>query len=177
MTQPVSKIRRAPAPESIAARRRVWRQWAAATPALGAMVFVLLFAMLVMGQNDARTLDRYQQEAAAASASQDFKTARVCYERLLQIEGNNPVLLFGLATSLEGLGQEQEALQIIQRLAPPDAAGYAPAHLLLAERLLSNSPTPEAIALAEKHLHRALEADPNNAEAQTVLSTVPHTHP
>ena len=174
MTVPVSKIRRAPAPESAAGPFRAWRQWAAAAPALGAMVFVLLFAMLVMGQNDARTLDHYKQEAAATSAAQDFKTARVCYERLLQSDGNNPVLLFGLATSLEGLGQGQEAMQIIRRLAPPDASGYAPAHLLLAERLLSNSPTPEAIALAEKHLHRALEADPTNAEAQTVLSTVPH---
>jgi tetratricopeptide (TPR) repeat protein len=138
------------------------------------MVFVMLFAILVMAQSGARTLDRYKQGAVAASASHDFKTARVCYERLLQTDGDNPVLLFGLATSLEGLGQGQEALQIIQRLAPPDAAGYAPAHLLLAERLLSNSPTPDAIALAEKHLHRALEADPDNAEAQTVLSTVPH---
>jgi tetratricopeptide (TPR) repeat protein len=175
MTQPASKIRRAPTPESTAGRRRVWRQWATAVPALGAIAFVLLFAMLVTAQSDVRTIDRYKQEAAAASASQDFKTARVCYERLLQTDGNNPALLFGLATSLEGLGQEQESLQIIQRLAPLDAAGYAPAHLLLAERLLSNSPTPEAIALAEKHLHRALEADPNNAEAQTVLSTVPRT--
>ena len=50
----------------------------------------------------------------------------------------DPSHIFGLASSLQGLGQEEEATALLASIAPLNAPGYAPAHLLLAQSMLGS---------------------------------------
>jgi thioredoxin-like negative regulator of GroEL len=168
------RVRRAAdASESGGSRRRL-RRWAAAAPSLLAIVACLLVAAAALSQRADQTNLRYRQTADAALAAEDFRTARVCYERLLQSSPNDDALRFGLARSLKGLGQAAESSQILQRLAPlRGPVGYAPAHLLLArEQLLFGPHDAPSLAAAEAHLRRVLDADPTNADARSLLASL-----
>jgi tetratricopeptide (TPR) repeat protein len=171
MTQPTSRIRRAADPSPGAPRRRFqFPRWAAAAPALLTMAVVLVLAIAALAQRSDSTDAGYQQDAQAAMESGDFETARVCYERLLQHSPTDPALLFGLAKTLLQLGHPADAIHLIQRLAPTDAAGYAPAQVVIAEQILSNDSDPNSLQLAQKHVERALESDPNNGQALLLLN-------
>lgn len=173
MTRPTSRIRRTSEPAAGAGRRRLRvPRWATAMPALAMIVVMLLLGVAGWSQRPDRIEARYRQTADAAMAAEDFRTARVCYERLLQASPTDKPLLLGLARSLLGLGQSAEAAQLLQGLAPADAPGYAPAHVLLAEQLLNASTDPQTLQLAEAHLHRALEADPHNVDARALLARI-----
>ena len=173
MTQPAPRIRRAPqpAPDGTQPRKRLRvLHWAAALPALAMIVVMLLLGVASSAQRPERIEARYRQDAESSLASGDFRTARVCYERLLQSSPTDKTLLLGLGRCLLGLGQTTEAMQLLQRLAPIDAPGYAPAHVLLAEQILSAATDPKAVQLAETHLKRALEADPRDPAAHDLLA-------
>jgi Flp pilus assembly protein TadD len=136
------------------------------------MLGVVLFVVTVLLQQSSRTEARYREQASNSIASGDFQTSRLCYERLLQSHPNDPALLYGLARSLDGLHQPGEAYVILEKIAPPDAAGYTPAHLLLAEQLLDAKHINQTMALAEKHLRRVLDADPQNEEASSLMAGI-----
>jgi thioredoxin-like negative regulator of GroEL len=173
MTQPVSpRVRRAESAPSSASGRSTQLQWIAATPALLALAAVLLFGLAVLGERTDRIDLQYQQDAQAALNTGGFKTARICYERLLQLHPGSDLYSLGLARSLVGMKQNAEAAAVLRLLAPADRAGYAPAHLLLAQMVLDASHEPAAIALAERHLRLALQADPANNEARLLLESV-----
>ena len=171
MTRPASRIRRAQdvAPSTPRSRFRLSR-WAAAAPALLMIALVMLVGIAAWGQRSDAIDASYQHDAQAAMDAGDFKTARICYERLLQHSPNDPAVLFGLARSLAGLGHPADAMQIIQRLAPTDAAGYAPAQVVVAEQILAGPHDANSLHLAQKHLERALQSDPNNAQALLLLN-------
>lgn len=176
MTRPASRIRRTADPSLAAPRNRFrFPRWAAATPALLTMAIVLLLAIAALAQRSDSIDAGYQQNAQAALESGDFETARICYERLLQHSPNDPALLFGLAKTLLQLGHPGDAIHIdaihiIQRLAPADAAGYAPAQVIVAEQILAGANDPASLQLAQKHVERALESDPNNGHALLLLN-------
>lgn len=173
MTQPVSRIRRAPAPSSGASRAPIrMARWAAAIPALVTIGMVLLLGIAVWAQRPDAIATRYQRNAENAINASYFGTARVCYERLLQRSPNDPALLLGLAKSLQGLGQPADAIQLLQRLAPVDAPGYAPAQVFVAEQILYASTDPKSLKLAETHTRHALEADPSCGEARSLLDRI-----
>jgi Flp pilus assembly protein TadD len=173
MTQPVSRIRRAQtsSPRGPRPRLRV-PQWAAATPALLTIVIVLLLGIAGSAQRSDVIEARYERDAKAAITASNFGTARVCYERLLQRSPNDPALLLGLARSLQGLGQSADAIQMLNRLAPADAPGYAPAQLFMAEQILNAATDSKSLKLAETHARRAVEADPGNSEARSLLDRI-----
>lgn len=103
---------------------------------------------------------RYLDRAQRALAARDYALAMTCYDRLAHLEDGRPDILFGLARSAEALGQPQRAIVIMRQLAAPDVAGYGPAHLWWAERLLGMSKvTPQMLALARSHLRHALDSD------------------
>jgi thioredoxin-like negative regulator of GroEL len=168
MTRPSPRIRRAAEPASKA--RSTLLKWAAPAPALLTMLGVVLFAVTLLLQQSSRIEARYRELAANSIESGDYTTSRLCYERLLQTHPNDPPLLYGLARSLDGLHQPSESFVILQSIAPPDTAGYPPAHLMQAEMLLASKHTDQTIALAEKHLRRVLDADPGNVEAISFLA-------
>ena len=174
MTQPAfPRVQRAAAAgPSGRFRHRVLR-WAAAVPSLAAIIACLLVGAAAMSQRANQTHVRYRQAADAALAAGDFRTARVCFERLLQSSPREEALLFGLAQSLEGLGQGTESAQILNRLAPLQApGGYIPAHVLLAQQLLFGTHDPASLAAAEAHLRRVLKTDPANPDARSLLASL-----
>lgn len=173
MTRPASRIRRAQSPARGAPRagNRLPR-WAAAGPALLTIVIVLLLCIAAWAQRSDAIEARYQRDAEAAIRVNNFGVARVCYERLLQRSPNDPALLLGLAKTLQGLGQTTDAVQLLGRLAPVDAPGYAPAQLFVAEQILYASTDSKSLKLAETHARRAVEADPANEEARSLLNRI-----
>jgi thioredoxin-like negative regulator of GroEL len=174
MTQPASpRIRRAADANSPGRARRRLLRWAAAVPSLVAIVACLLVGAAAMSQRADQTRVRYHQAADAALAADDFRTARVCYERLLQSSPRDEALLFGLARSLKGLGQITESAQLLNRLAPLQSpGGYAPAHLVLAQQLLFGPHDAASLATAEAHLRRVLGSDPTNPDARSLLASL-----
>lgn len=173
MTQPSPRIRRASDPVPGVARPRPrMPRWAAAVPSLATILIVGLLGAASLAQRPSQLDARYRQEAESAITSGDFRTARVCYERLLQRSSADPSLLFGLARSLQGLDQKAQAAQLLKELAPSDGAGYAPAHVLVAEQILSASTDEKSVQLAEAHLRHALQIDPENADARNLLGQI-----
>lgn len=166
------RVRRAPGPATARSARHRLLRWIGVAPSLLTILACLLIAAAAWSQRADQTDARYRDQAEAAMAAGDFRTARVCYERLLQSSPRDDALLFGLARSLEGLGQPAESAQILQRLAPPQSAGYAPAHLLIAKRLLYGPHDAKALAVAESHLRRVLESDPSNDDARSLLASL-----
>ena len=52
--------------------------------------------------------------------------ALICYERLSSMDPTSPDYRWGLAVSLEAVGQNKRAAAILAELAPADRPGYAP---------------------------------------------------
>lgn len=173
MTQPASRIRRAPSdPPGKPRSRFAISRWAPAAPALLMMVVVVLIGIAAWAQRPDVIDAQYRHDADTAVQSRDFETAHICYQRLLQRSPNDPALLFGLAKCLAELEHPADAAQIIRRLAPADSAGYAPAQVLVAEQILSGPADAKALQLARAHVQRALESDPNNGEALLLLNQI-----
>jgi predicted Zn-dependent protease len=170
MTTSSPRVRRAQAKPT---RDNSWiLRWAASGPALLALLGIIVFGFIVAFQQSDRTQAHYREEADTALALNDYPTARLCYERLLQTKQDDPALWYGLARSLDGLNQVSQSVAILQRIAPVDAKGYAPAQLWLAEQLLETGHSEQANHLAEQHLQQVLRADPANAEAQSWLAAL-----
>src|SRR5689334_6224951 len=93
------RVRRASDATTSGGSRHRLRRWAAAGPSLLAIIACLLVGAAALSQRANRTHLRYRQAADAALAAEDFRTARVCYERLLQSSPKDDTLLFGLARS------------------------------------------------------------------------------
>ena len=170
MTTASPRVRRSQPKSS--AERSFLRKWASSAPALLAMLGIGVFGVCVIIQQPARTAARYREAADEALVAGDFKTARLCFERLLQTSQSDPSLWYGLARSLDGLQQTSESNAILLRIAPTDSPGYAPAQVWLAEQLLATHHDPQATRLAEQHLRRAIESDPASSEAQALLATL-----
>jgi Flp pilus assembly protein TadD len=136
------------------------------------MIGIALFGITVTFQQSSRTEVRYREQADAALAMGDYTTARLCFERLLQITQTDPALWYGLARSLDGLHQVSESAAILLRIAPVDAPGYPPAQLWLAEQLLESGHNDQTNRLAEQHLRRVIDAEPENAAAQSLLAAL-----
>lgn len=154
------------------ANRRVTLLWCATLPAITVLASGVWLIVIAAGaQRQAQTW--YAQKAAAAMASGDAVTARLCYSGLLQRQPDNAAYQYGMAMCLLKLGDTQSAAAIIRGLAPEDHLGYGPAHQLAAEELLTTANATEAqIARAETHLKYVIEADPQSVKAHALLAAI-----
>ena len=95
----------------------------------------------------------YERSGDAALAESNFPLAIVCYQRLQQIRPSDPQAAFKLATSLFYLAGPRKHGSCLQRIAPIDGPGFAPAQLFVAEQLATMpAPTAAAFAAADAHL-------------------------
>ena len=153
-------------------RRRLILWCLSVLPVVGVALTTVLAAILMLGPSD-RIVTWNDQHATIALSQRDFTTARLCYSGLLQRDPDNPAYQLGLAISLAGLDQTSAAMVLMNRLAPDNADGYPPAHLFLAEQLLTgSSPTPQATRAAESHLLRVTQAQPMNIKAHALLAAI-----
>ncbi len=139
-------------------------------PALlvGIGALVLAYSLWLTGAGS--VVAEYKRAASQSTSVRDYHAAKVCWEKLAQLEPNNPGHLFSLALVSLELGESDRALALMTLLAAPDKQGYAPAHLWQAERLLSGSPRPAEQRDCEHHLLRAIQALPEDVRAHHRLS-------
>jgi len=155
-----------------AARRLVnkpIRHYLAAVPSAVAIFVVLWVAVAMKTQTGAAPL-WYQPTADAAYAAGDYRTAAVCYERLLQSRPSDQAIALNLAQSLRAIGQLDSASSLMARIAPEDQLGYEPAQLAVVRRILGED-APSALSLdsAEKHLAQALKVSADDPQAIDLL--------
>lgn len=154
-------------------RRRNARLLLAGLPALllGLAALVLGGAVLA-GSGDSLT-PAYRARYQAAMEAKDMPAARLCAERLAQLDGNDPEAVLGLARVLEAQGEGERAEMIVRGLAPEGRdgqAGHGPAHYWLAKRALaSGRPSVQQARSAERHLSHALAGRPDWPEANAVM--------
>jgi tetratricopeptide (TPR) repeat protein len=70
-----------------------------------------------------RVIDEYEDAGTKAMAEDNFTLARICYGKLVQLQGDRPELLYNLALAENGVGDKQRALELMEVLAPDDKAG------------------------------------------------------
>jgi tetratricopeptide (TPR) repeat protein len=143
-------------------------------PAAVAAVAVLVFGVAAAVRTDGMNAADYMREGRRAYLAGEYNASRICFARVASLHGNNPGALWGLAESYEAMGAPRRAAPVWDRLAPPDAPGFAPgqirrAKLFLRMRDKGGAVDPRAAVLAELHLRRALETDPHSTEANALL--------
>ena len=159
-------------------------RWVASRPWLGfcyglpALVAGLL-VLGVAGLYHTNLLDRGEmarrcgQIARQALASRQFELAQVAALRgQLYARSSNELLewKYYQAVALGGLGHAAAARKLMRAAAPLDHPGYAPAHLALAESLITaTNLTPELLPQVELHLNYALRLDPQSVAAHEML--------
>ena len=112
----------------------------------------------------------YQGRAERAFAAGDYRTARLCFERLA-LEDGRPEFIYALARSCWALGEKERASALLARIAPVGGGyGYIPAHLWQARLLLSEvKQSASSRRTAQDHLRRVLAGDPDSLEAHALL--------
>ena len=116
-----------------------------------------------------RTLAQIAMEQDLPEASQ---RAMICFERILQMEGNNKRARYFVASQYGRQGDIQRAREVMQSLAPEEGRGYPMAHLWLgldaAERMQGGEEGLEGAAM--HHLSIAAEEDRAPSEVLWIYS-------
>lgn len=133
------------------------------------MLGLVAVTMLRAGLGGTKDLgDTLLASAQQSLAHGRFEEARIAGLRLALNPEHSQEGELVKAKALQGLGRERDSLKILERLAPGDHPGYAPAHVMLAVTAVSTQPPDFRAALA--HLDRALQAEPSNAEAHELAA-------
>ncbi len=108
--------------------------------------------------------------ARTAVAKHDYRSASIAYERLAQIDHDN-AWTFAWADALDHSGETEVANEMMSALAPKIGAGYAPAQLWFARKMLDHSEIDASQAgEVRMRLARVLELEPENAEANLLMA-------
>jgi len=167
---------------------RPWRILGYCVPVLLAGGVLLVLLALILSQHTTELNARYDRLVQYLLAARKFEEARVASLHglnELKDERARAQKLFYLALALNGLGQKQEAAQLLNVAAPLDHPGCVEAQLLAAQTLLSDTnltveairakplnatnATAETLHQAERHLLNALVLDPQSLEANELL--------
>ena len=119
---------------------RSWRRVAGALPAVVAGGGLILFAVVA---HHRRAVLAHHYEAAARQAAEggDADAAVLFRRRLGELGRTGDADRLRLAAALAAAGRDAEAFELLSGLlGGGDDPGYAPAHLLFAERLLAGPP-------------------------------------
>ncbi|MCA9054851.1 MAG: hypothetical protein KDA75_13510, partial [Planctomycetaceae bacterium] len=136
---------------------------------LPAFLVILSSAYLVLSslaRTPSARADRYLQAGRTALGGESWGAARLYLERAWELHPSGNETLYQLATAASGEGDAARVNVLMQRLAPDDAAVYAPAHLAKANALLQQrANNPNALRLADRHLQHVHTLDPGNVVA------------
>jgi tetratricopeptide (TPR) repeat protein len=138
-----------------------------------ALVLVFLCVMILIQLSLLRVPDLqriYLSAAERAMRSENWTSAKLYFERALELGAREPDNLFDLVLVSERLGDESRKRAILERLAPDDRAVFAPAHLWKAGQILGKGEVrKEDAANAEKQLRLVLTLEPENITAHSIL--------
>jgi tetratricopeptide (TPR) repeat protein len=141
-------------------------------PALVGGSAVIALGIFTHLQHD-NLADDYRDAALRAFRSNDFKPAKLYFERLIELGGETPTARYDLAVTLSRLGADERADAIMNSLAPLDGDGFARAHVWLARRLLvptEQSQSTDRLDTAYAHLMRAKPMLRNAPEIDWMLA-------
>jgi len=124
-------------------RHRHRRHLIQGIPALLGGSAVLVLGLLIHQQTN-RLADDYRDAALRAYRNENFKPAKLYFERLIELGGDTSTARYDLAITLSRLGLDERSDAIMNSLAPPTGTGFARAHVWLARRLLI--PTEESLS-------------------------------
>src|SRR5208282_1591568 len=143
-------------------------------PAVLAMGFALFVTLRVLAYPVTDLLKFYQAASEQALQDKNFQAARIAHERLCLLRGDLPEYRYGLAMAAIGLGELERARGLMSTIAPVRGPlGYGPAHLWMAQDLLTRQPaTPQSLLTAEVQLHRAIKAQPDLVDARALLGMI-----
>lgn len=133
---------------------------------------VLVLGLLIHQQTNSLA-DDYRDAALRAFRDDDFKPAKLYFERLIELGGETPTAKYDLAITLSRLGSAERSEAIMNSLAPLDGTGFARAHVWLARRLLvpdEQSLSRDRLDLAYAHLMRAKPMLRNAPEIDWMLA-------
>lgn len=143
------------------------------SPAL--IMVLLVFGVLIADQTreDTERIFRYERAAAAAVQEEDYDVARVCYDKLVRLDAEQPRYKYALAVLAEKQDQAEQARRMMSQLAPADRTGFGPAHYWLAnDRLQKEEKTAEDVEFIRIHMLRAVDDQPGIVNAHAVLSRI-----
>ncbi|MGV3660577.1 MAG: hypothetical protein ACO1TE_10350 [Prosthecobacter sp.] len=132
---------------------------------LPALFTVILLGFMVLTSHETVDLEQQSQMEADAQTYLDqgrFMEARLTAMRLARNGTENQKAVLIEAKALRGMGKEKDAMRLLSHSAPLERPGYAPAHVLQAAIVLSQT-TPDP-AVAKRHIENALQADPSNED-------------
>jgi tetratricopeptide (TPR) repeat protein len=148
-------------------------------PALIGIIFIIVIASYTWLRSDDGLQELYIRQATEARMRADRNRARLCYERLMQLQYvGDPRRLetqYHLGRLALDLNQRERSRSLLAELANPDNDdGYPDAHLEKAMGLLRSKPnkTNEDLDLIERHLRRALKKEPDHKTVNGVLGQV-----
>ncbi|HQR08670.1 MAG TPA: tetratricopeptide repeat protein [Gemmatales bacterium] len=147
-------------------------------PALIGIIFIVVVTAYTYLRADDGLQEMYSRQAFDARMRLDRSKARLCYERLMQLQYvGDPRRLetqFALGQLSDELGQKHRAVSLLQELANPDNdEGLPDAHLARARAIFQNSRRQkEDLLLIEKHLRRALKKQPDNQAVNGELGKI-----
>ena len=134
---------------------------------------VLLAACVLAGSRETKLKEIYRAAVQTSLKEDKDETTELYLRRLLVDTPDHVVTMYQLAVLSARRGQQARAQQLMRRIAPVDASGYAPAHLWLAERALAQGSLPmHEVQLVESDLLRA-SGDANvKSAAQALLAAL-----
>lgn len=146
---------------------RYFLQGLPAALGLSAVAAVGAFAYF---KDPAQQVVEYHAEAAKAYGEQNYALAQTCFEKLASFPAEHLQATYWLGLTYEATDRKADAVAVMANLAPPDKAGFRPAHLWQARHLLQGQPRLAQQQLAERHLLRALEGDNPPLEASALYA-------
>ncbi|MDB5324739.1 MAG: hypothetical protein JWM57_308 [Phycisphaerales bacterium] len=145
-------------------------------PAVPAVIAILLCVGLtaaVVWTGAEPSVATLQAKAAAAVARHDDRTAVLYYRHLLALEPAQPAHALKLALAIDRIGRRDEAIAVLTAVAPVAGSGFGPAHLQLADWLVSglvlgSKGDRAGWDIARRHA-KAAQNDPASQAAATAL--------
>lgn len=147
-------------------------------PALIGIIFIVIVTAYTYLRADDGLQEMYTRQAVDARLHADRNRARLCYERLMQLQfSGDPRRLetqYELGRLSEELGQKHRSLSLLQELANPENdEGYPDAHLARAKAIFQQSRRQkEDLLLMEKHLRRALKKQPEHQSVNGFIGMI-----
>ncbi len=114
----------------------------------------------------------YLDAARKSVEAEDYEQAAIFFERAYNLNDDRPEVLFEMARLAQIRGEHDRANHLFNELAPLEKPGYAPAHILLAKRILAQSPSLAQLTVAETHLLHATNSSFRDPVAAGLLGQI-----
>lgn len=141
-------------------------------PALLLFLGTVALATAAAVQNAANLEGFYQRSLSQALSKMDDETAVVCLSRLAEFRPSDPQSKFELAVILDAQGKPDQAVGLINDLAPTHRIEFPPAHLWMIKRRLLSKPDPAMLKAIESQLIQLREHAGIGEEAAVLLAEV-----